>query len=184
MGRFQLQTPDRSKSSTSWRTPPANPTIKLKFYRRGEGGFYSQSNIPPTVCEPCPHGQCAYLAEPHRMAFSLVRVELAQRKCVAEHDWTQDLSSGTKLEDPLLSIRLRPTFYRRGDEVFYSQSTPPNTSAPAAHGAVKTQLSNDFKSSDYTLIRRNDCHLVVRVRGMEWIAVQWMNVLLHMGYII
>jgi hypothetical protein len=32
------------------------------------------------------------------MDFSPVRVELAQQKCMTEGDWTQDLSSSTKLE--------------------------------------------------------------------------------------
>ena len=30
----------------------ANPTIKLRCYSGRGGGFYPQSNIPPTACEP------------------------------------------------------------------------------------------------------------------------------------
>ena len=30
----------------------ANPTIKPRCYSGRGGGFYPQSNIPPTACEP------------------------------------------------------------------------------------------------------------------------------------
>jgi hypothetical protein len=42
------------------------------------------------------------------MDFLLVRVELAQQKCVVEQDRTKDLSSGIKLDAPHpLSVRLQ-----------------------------------------------------------------------------
>jgi hypothetical protein len=61
--------------------------------------------------------------QPHRMDFSLVRVELAHRKYMAEGDWTHDLGSDTKLKDPHLPVQL----YNPGDikgvrGVFYPQS--------------------------------------------------------------
>ena len=73
----------------------ANPTIKLRCYSGRGGGFYSQSNIPPTACEPGEPRGCATCP----VSANAAR-EIAQRKCVAGRDRTQDLGSGTKLERP------------------------------------------------------------------------------------
>ena len=70
----------------------ANPTIKPRCYSGRGGGLYPWSNIPPTACEP---GVARSKSQHTRDAG-----EIAQRKCVAGRDRTQDLGSGTKLERP------------------------------------------------------------------------------------
>jgi hypothetical protein len=58
----------------------ARTLLKPRWYRRGDGAFYPQSNTLPTACESWALGPCAYSVEPHCMDFSLVRVELVQWK--------------------------------------------------------------------------------------------------------
>ena len=50
----------RTLTSIRVRAPHlANPTIKLRCYSGRGGGFYPQSNIPPTACEPGEPRGCA-----------------------------------------------------------------------------------------------------------------------------
>src|SRR6185369_2132532 len=76
----------------------ANLTIKPRCYSGRGGGFYPQSNIPPTACEP---------GEPRGCATCPVSTLRSQRtqpgksrsgNCVAGRDRTQDLGFDTKLE--------------------------------------------------------------------------------------
>jgi hypothetical protein len=68
-------------------TSSACLTIKHMCYRRGDGSFILSPTIPLLrTSRGRTLGSYTYSTEPYRMDFSLVKVDLAQRKYVAERN--------------------------------------------------------------------------------------------------
>jgi hypothetical protein len=93
--------------SATWPSS-ASPTIKLRWYGRGEGTSYTIVQHSPScvraaaVDAACSRSGVAVPSGPADASEGGIR---AAENCVAGGNWTQDLGSGTILEDPPLPVQ-------------------------------------------------------------------------------
>jgi hypothetical protein len=109
----------------------ASPTIKLRWYGRGEGGYYAIVQHSPScvraavVGAACSRSGAAVAANPADASEGGIR---AVKNYVAGENWTQNLSFDTMLDGTSsASPTIKPKWYGRGERAYYAivqQSQP------------------------------------------------------------
>jgi hypothetical protein len=105
-------------------SPSDSPTIKLRWYGRGEGASYAIVQHSPSCVWVTAVGAAwsrSGVAVPVGPADASEGGIRAAENCVAGGNWIQDLSSDTMLEDPpSASPTIKLRWYGRGEGVSYA----------------------------------------------------------------
>jgi hypothetical protein len=101
----------------------ASPTIQFKWYGRGDAVLYaivqySTSCVWVVTVGAAWFCSCMVLfVGPVDASEGRIRTS---KNCVIERNWTQDIGSGTMLEDTSVSPTIKIRWYGRGERAFYA----------------------------------------------------------------